>query len=329
METIVTIIFVQSFMWAAVLLKKFQTEFKWLFLSFTFNFIGFFLLYLNIIGSTHIKPIVILSTGIFSMSLLTEYMLKLLHFGGKYRSIAPLLLMATSMIFLFLRNDPHVLLFGILPLLAVLVYEIGLTSRSIKVENYGSSLLEDKRFRLILTTLLIKGFFWITSFTIILILQNTSFDTKLLLNFYFILLAISIFILGYQANHTDIKSIKISPSKPLEMDSEWSEKIHRLMKEEKPWLDCELTLSDLAKKLDLSESELTIILNQKMLTSFYKLINSYRVEMVKSKLAEPSSKRFTILAAAYESGFNSKSTFYRIFKEFTGQTPKEYIDQLK
>ena len=48
---------------------------------------------------------------------------------------------------------------------------------------------------------------------------------------------------------------------------------------------------------------------------------------VKEKLLEPDSKKYTILSAAYESGFNSSSTFYRIFKEHTGMQPKAFIER--
>lgn len=105
------------------------------------------------------------------------------------------------------------------------------------------------------------------------------------------------------------------------------EKLNRLMEEEKPYLDCELSLEKMAQMLDLSENELTRLLNHEMDTSFYNLVNDYRMETILQILKEPSSRRFTIMASAYESGFNSKSTFYRIFKEYTGISPREYLSK--
>jgi AraC-like DNA-binding protein len=59
--------------------------------------------------------------------------------------------------------------------------------------------------------------------------------------------------------------------------------------------------------------------------NFYNLVNDYRVEEVKRRLEDPQYKHLTILAIAYDSGFNAKSSFNTIFKEKTGSTPSEYL----
>jgi AraC-like DNA-binding protein len=102
-------------------------------------------------------------------------------------------------------------------------------------------------------------------------------------------------------------------------------KVNRLMQDQKPYLDHELTLDKMADMLELSENELTRLLNHEMETNFYALVNDYRMETVLEKLKVSDNRKFTIMASAYESGFNSKSTFYRIFKEYTKLTPKEYL----
>ncbi|MCD4696832.1 MAG: helix-turn-helix domain-containing protein [Bacteroidales bacterium] len=53
-------------------------------------------------------------------------------------------------------------------------------------------------------------------------------------------------------------------------------------------------------------------------------VNNYRVEEVKRLMAEGKHEHYTLLAIALEAGFNSKSSFNRIFKEFTGSTPSHY-----
>ena len=53
-------------------------------------------------------------------------------------------------------------------------------------------------------------------------------------------------------------------------------------------------------------------------------MNEYRVEEVKKRMVDPAYKNLTILAIAYDSGFNSKSSFNTIFKELTGMTPSAY-----
>ena len=54
----------------------------------------------------------------------------------------------------------------------------------------------------------------------------------------------------------------------------------------------------------------------------------YRVEEVKQRLKDSKYKNFTILAIAYDSGFNSKSAFNTIFKDLTGMTPSQYLDSV-
>ena len=63
--------------------------------------------------------------------------------------------------------------------------------------------------------------------------------------------------------------------------------------------------------------------------NFYKLVNEYRVEEVKKRMVNPEYKNLTILAIAYDSGFNAKSSFNTIFKESTGMTPSGYQRSLR
>ncbi|MNR40124.1 HTH-type transcriptional regulator AppY [compost metagenome] len=56
--------------------------------------------------------------------------------------------------------------------------------------------------------------------------------------------------------------------------------------------------------------------------SFSSLVKEYRIEKAK-KLLE-TEKNYTIESLGYDSGFNSKSTFFTAFKTITGLTPAEY-----
>jgi AraC-like DNA-binding protein len=97
-----------------------------------------------------------------------------------------------------------------------------------------------------------------------------------------------------------------------------------LFKDEKPYLDCELTLGRLAETLNVSPHNLSEVINTKLKQNFYDLVNSYRVEEVKRKLQSPEFDMYSILGIAYESGFNSKTSFNTIFKKYVGQTPSAY-----
>ncbi|MBS1529565.1 MAG: AraC family transcriptional regulator, partial [Bacteroidetes bacterium] len=88
--------------------------------------------------------------------------------------------------------------------------------------------------------------------------------------------------------------------------------------------DAELTLATLAAKLSIHPHELSRIINIGLDKNFSDFINEFRVREVTRKMHNPAYDRLTLLGIAYESGFNSKRTFNRVFKEITGKTPAEY-----
>ena len=102
-------------------------------------------------------------------------------------------------------------------------------------------------------------------------------------------------------------------------------KLELLMTTEKVYLEPELTLTDLAKRLKTNSAVLSRVVNQCYKMNFNDFINEYRVKEVKEQLANPSTKNLTILAIALDAGFNSKATFNRAFKKFTGQNPTDYL----
>jgi putative ABC transport system permease protein len=88
--------------------------------------------------------------------------------------------------------------------------------------------------------------------------------------------------------------------------------------------DPELSLSSLAEKLDLGTHELSRIINTALKKSFNDFINEYRVQEAARKMQDPAYDHITLLGIAFESGFNSQSTFNRIFRQMTGKSPLEY-----
>ena len=95
-----------------------------------------------------------------------------------------------------------------------------------------------------------------------------------------------------------------------------------LITEKKLFLNPQLTLSETAKELNISTHMLSQVLNEKFNKSFNVYINELRIESAKMLLI--SNKNFTIEGVGHESGFNSKSSFFTVFKKMTGQTPVEY-----
>ena len=107
----------------------------------------------------------------------------------------------------------------------------------------------------------------------------------------------------------------------------WKSKIETLIQEEKLYQNPELTLTDLAKKLETNVSVISKTINQGFQMNFNDYINNFRIEAVKISLSNGEHKKSTLLGIAYDCGFNSKATFNRAFKKNTGKTPKEYISE--
>ncbi|MCB1583274.1 MAG: helix-turn-helix transcriptional regulator [Xanthomonadales bacterium] len=97
-----------------------------------------------------------------------------------------------------------------------------------------------------------------------------------------------------------------------------------LLNKEKIYLNPSLNIRQVAKLLSVSPSNLSQVINEQLNKSFRELINDYRIEDIKKKLIDPENKA-SILSLALESGFNSEASFYRVFKNSTGQTPKAFI----
>ena len=103
----------------------------------------------------------------------------------------------------------------------------------------------------------------------------------------------------------------------------WREKLQQLMREEQPWLEPELTLAELAHRLRTNTSLLSHVINSGCGQNFNDFVNSYRVAEAERKLQDPRLGHYSLVGIALESGFNSKSTFNRVFKKLTGRTPSE------
>lgn len=101
------------------------------------------------------------------------------------------------------------------------------------------------------------------------------------------------------------------------------EKLNR----DKVYLDDTLTLAKFSEDVQLPRSLITELINQKFNCSFKKLINQYRFDEAKRILENNSDPKLKLIDVAYESGFNNKVSFYRVFKEFEGISPSEYLEK--
>jgi AraC-like DNA-binding protein len=70
------------------------------------------------------------------------------------------------------------------------------------------------------------------------------------------------------------------------------------------------------------------VINTRLNKNFYDYINAQRVEAFIRLVAEPQYRRYTLLALAFQCGFNSKSSFNRNFKKVMGDSPSEYLERI-
>lgn len=102
----------------------------------------------------------------------------------------------------------------------------------------------------------------------------------------------------------------------------------RIMKEQKLYLDAEFSLTDLATRSGIKKYHLSRVMNHFMKTTFFELINSYRLNEFLVLVNLKENENISLIDIAYDSGFKSKSTFYKIFKENKGQSPKDYLKSI-
>lgn len=104
--------------------------------------------------------------------------------------------------------------------------------------------------------------------------------------------------------------------------------VREFMNHHKPYLNPDLNLSDLAVQLKMNRAQLSQVINTGFHKNFNDFINEYRIRTFKEKIANKEHEHLSLLGLAYDSGFNSKATFNRVFKKLTQISPTEYLKSL-
>jgi AraC-like DNA-binding protein len=102
------------------------------------------------------------------------------------------------------------------------------------------------------------------------------------------------------------------------------ESLLRLMEEQCPWRDSDLTLADLAARLNSTPHKLSEVLNAQVGQTFYEFVNAYRGREVQRRIRAGEARTRKMFALALDAGFASKSTFNEAFKKHTSQTPSDF-----
>ncbi len=124
------------------------------------------------------------------------------------------------------------------------------------------------------------------------------------------------------ANDSPIRyaNSSLSPSEA----GDYMQRLSDLMREQKPYLDPDLTLAKLSDMLGINSKQLSQAVNQMTEFNYSKYIATFRIEEAKRLLLSPEHQHYKIAAIAYESGFNSLSSFNETFRQLTGLTPKAF-----
>ena len=157
---------------------------------------------------------------------------------------------------------------------------------------------------------------------------------------FYIMLTFFIFILGYfgyrqgeifrfeplaiarEDHETHVKSDEGLPKADVPVvNEEEVQKLTALMKKEQPFLESSLTINDLSRMMEMPPHQLSRIINRHFGMNFFEFVNQYRIEYFKKLAADPKYHHYSLLGLGLECGFNSKSSFNRVFKEHTGLTP--------
>ncbi|MBQ7142799.1 MAG: helix-turn-helix transcriptional regulator [Bacteroidaceae bacterium] len=137
-------------------------------------------------------------------------------------------------------------------------------------------------------------------------------------------------VLHYSWNFQPIEEISSTPATDEDMQPDpsgkqypFAERLEKLMLTQRLYLNKELTLDDLAMAVGTNRLYVSNYLNQTKRKTFYDYINQLRIEQVSLPLMKEHPE-LTLEHIAYESGFNSISTFRRAFVKLTGKTPSNF-----
>lgn len=135
-----------------------------------------------------------------------------------------------------------------------------------------------------------------------------------------------------ELSFTEEKSEEIEERKTLLPEKELEKlkaKLQNLMQNDKIYLEPNLTLTDLSRQIGVNSTILSYAINNGFSKNFNDFVNEFRISEVKEKLQNRDAENSNLLGIAFDCGFNSKATFNRAFKKFTGVSPKEFSEDVK
>jgi len=145
------------------------------------------------------------------------------------------------------------------------------------------------------------------------------------LSFSFVFYLLGLLYVFRVKNKAVIKPEKYADKKMTHDDAQYLiDKLALLMEEQALYIDPNLTMPQLAKKLNILTPRLSQLVNDNLNKSFTLFVNEYRIKKAQSLLKQ--EKPMKMESISDQCGFNSNSTFYAVFKKITGTTPAKYRD---
>ncbi|MCC9166136.1 helix-turn-helix domain-containing protein [Pontibacter harenae] len=219
------------------------------------------------------------------------------------------------------------------------LFSIYFVFRSIQLVNQTStassfSTIKKKWLKYILRYFLIRFAFWSFYFAVVL-LYAWNYDvaqyTKNVVLFFNSMDFLAIFCISFfsfrHMHEIHEKEKEAGYMLSAAQEELYFDKLLVLMQQEKLYRKGDLKMSDVAERLKTNVKYISQLIKLRTNSNFTAFINSYRVEEVKYRMVDEQYRHLTIAAIAEESGFNSKTTFNRVFKAVTGTSPKDFIAQ--
>lgn len=169
------------------------------------------------------------------------------------------------------------------------------------------------------------------TFTVLLITGSIYAITFITLRFPFVFSEVKPLEFYKEKIHTaqQHKNYKTSSLTPIQKEIYTQQLLERMVKE-KLHRNQQIKVEDIAERMEIPSHHLSQVINEVLEKNFYEFVNFYRVQEVKEKMFDPAEAHKSLLGIALDAGFNSKASFNRVFKEFTGRTPSAYKrDQLQ
>lgn len=132
---------------------------------------------------------------------------------------------------------------------------------------------------------------------------------------------------GHESTLTEVTEKYKKSSLETEQLHSIFEKVKQVLETQQLYLRNDITLTQLSVAANIPRHQLSQAINSCYSGNFFDLINDYRVETFKQLVTQPDKTHLSLLGIAQEAGFNSKASFYAVFKKKTGMTPAEYQER--